>query len=309
MGSIDIKEVNYGVYGKCARISNGNIELVITIDLGPRIIRFGFAVGVNELLENYPGTQSLGDGREYKFRGGHRLWHSPEKLPRTYMPDDEPVEWEKLDGGIRVSQKTEPWVQIKKQMKIEITGENSVKITHSLINKNAWPVELSAWGITQGAPGGIEIIPQTKRETGFLPNRAVALWPYTKMNDRRIYWGSDFVAIKHDSDAKTPLKLGTTNENGWAAYFNHNNLFIKMFDYISGAKYPDYGMNFETYCCSAFTEIESLSPSVSIKPDDSITHIENWILERNINIVPNCEENMKQIKEKFIKKYLKPDLI
>lgn len=300
MGSVDIKEVNYGIYGKCARISNGNVELMVTLDFGPRIIRFGFVGGANELLENYPGTTPLGDGREYKFRGGHRLWHSPEKLPRTYIPDDEPVEWEKIDGGIRVSQKVEPWVQIKKEMAVQITGENNVKVTHTLINKNAWRVRLSVWGITQAAPGGIEIIPQTKKDTGLLPNRAVALWPYTRMDDSRLYWGNDFIAVKHERDAKTPLKIGITNENGWAAYCNHNNLFIKRFDYVQGAEYPDYGMNFETYCCSAFTEIETLSPVVYIEPDDSATHIENWTLVKNINISPANEDDMKQTVKKFV---------
>lgn len=300
MSGIDVKEISYQAYGRCALISNGNIELVVTLDFGPRIIRFGFAGGANEFLENFPGTAELGEGREYKFRGGHRLWHSPEEMPRTYIPDDEPVEWEKVDGGIRVIQKTEPWVQIKKELTIQIIGENSVKVTHTLINKNAWKVKLSVWGITQAAPGGIEIIPQAKKDTGLLPNRAVALWPYTRMDDSRLYWGNDFIAVKHDSEAKTPLKIGTTNENGWAAYCNHNNLFIKRFDYVQDAKYPDYGMNFETYCCSAFTEIETLSPKVSIQPDGSAVHVENWTLVKNIGIIPDSEEKMKQIVEKFI---------
>src|ERR1051326_7349620 len=38
-----------------------------------------------DLSELPPIATPYGD---YYFRGGHRLWHAPEAMPRTYIPDD-----------------------------------------------------------------------------------------------------------------------------------------------------------------------------------------------------------------------------
>ena len=49
---IDIKETTYGQWGNCIRISNGSIELYATVDIGPRIIRFGKIGGGNVMFED-----------------------------------------------------------------------------------------------------------------------------------------------------------------------------------------------------------------------------------------------------------------
>lgn len=38
----EIKELEFENYGNCLSVSNGMIEAVVTIDVGPRIIYFGF---------------------------------------------------------------------------------------------------------------------------------------------------------------------------------------------------------------------------------------------------------------------------
>ena len=43
---LEIKEVNLGSYGKCLRISNGKIEVCVTLDFGPRICRLAFVDGL-----------------------------------------------------------------------------------------------------------------------------------------------------------------------------------------------------------------------------------------------------------------------
>ena len=37
----EIKELEFENYGNCLSVSNGMIEAVVTIDVGPRIIYFG----------------------------------------------------------------------------------------------------------------------------------------------------------------------------------------------------------------------------------------------------------------------------
>ena len=44
----EIKELEFENYGNCLSVSNGMIEAVVTIDVGPRIIYFGFIGGESE---------------------------------------------------------------------------------------------------------------------------------------------------------------------------------------------------------------------------------------------------------------------
>jgi hypothetical protein len=70
-------------------LSNGAAEVVVTTDVGPRIIRYARAGGENMLAElpDAVTRTALGD---WKAWGGHRLWHAPEGMPRSYAPDNAP---------------------------------------------------------------------------------------------------------------------------------------------------------------------------------------------------------------------------
>ena len=48
----EIKELEFENYGNCLSVSNGMIEAVVTIDVGPRIIYFGFIGGENVLYND-----------------------------------------------------------------------------------------------------------------------------------------------------------------------------------------------------------------------------------------------------------------
>lgn len=303
MSAVQIKEIIYKQFGNCIEISNGVIDIVVTVDHGPRIIRIGFIGGENEFCENNDATLATYGDKEWKIRGGHRLWHSPEYFPRTYIADNEPVEWETTEKGVKLVQKVEPWVQIKKEMEIELSVDsNRVVVTHHLTNKNAWPVELAAWALSVMATGGMEIIPQPSRDTGFLGNRLVALWPFTKMNDHRIYWGDKYIVLSQDPKMKPPFKLGIPNEDGWAAYFNHGNLFIKRFNHMIGNKYPDFGVSFETYTTDFMLEMESLSPLTLLEPESTLTHVEEWELIQNVDRPSNEESSIDAIVKQYIVK-------
>ena len=301
MEKISVQEVTYKQYGKCVRIANEQVELLVTVDMGPRIIRFGFIGKENEFCEAPDKFTPTTDGRKWRILGGHRLWHSPENNPRTYVPDEEPVEWEQIENGIRVSQKVEPWVQIKKDMEITLAGCcNKVRVIHKLTNKNAWPVELALWALTVVAPGGKEIIPQPKRDTGLLGNRVLALWPYTRMNDHRVYWGDKYIVLQQDPNTEQPFKIGINNEAGWVAYFNHGNLFVKKYPHFVDAKYPDFGVSYETYTTDFMLEMESLSPLTLLQPEGQITHIEEWELIGGVEAPSNDEAEIDEIISKYI---------
>lgn len=289
-----IRKIEYKGWKNCIEISNGIINLIATTDVGPRIIRFGFVDKQNHMCEVEDQIGTTG-GDEWKIYGGHRLWHSPEHKPRTYELDNCKIEWKKKKNGIVLKQPVEPWTLIQKEMEITMSPDSAnVTILHRLTNKGAWDIELSVWALTVMAPGGKEIIPQATTDTGLLPNRMLSLWPYTKLNDPRVYWGEKYITLQQDKSMKPPFKIGLPNEKGWAAYANFGQLFVKKFQHISDVVYPDFSASsYETYTTDFMLEMETLSPLALLEPEASIEHTEAWNLFDNIN-VPTDEKEIDE---------------
>ena len=48
---LHFERITYKHFGNCYRLSNDQIELLITSEIGPRIVRFGFICNENEFAE------------------------------------------------------------------------------------------------------------------------------------------------------------------------------------------------------------------------------------------------------------------
>lgn len=277
------EKVNYGGWSNCIRLTNGQVELIVTTDVGPRIIRFGFAGGQNLFKEVNEQLGKTG-GSEWRAYGGHRLWHAPEAVPRTYAPDNSPVKY-RWDGKTLVlSQPIETATGIVKEMEVTLdANDNHVKVLHRLVNKNQWEVELAPWSLTVMAAGGRAIFPQEPRRTHseyLLPVRSMVMWAYTDMKDPRWTWGSRYIQLRQDIKATSDQKVGLMNTMGWAAYTLGGELFLKRFGFDSGAIYPDLGCNTETYTDPSMLEVETLGALRKIPPDGNVEHTEHWFLHR-----------------------------
>ena len=295
MAEVSVQRISYSGWGNCIQIKNDIVDLIVTVDVGPRIIRYGFGGRENELCE-VESTMGARGGDEWKIYGGHRLWHSPEDKRRTYEPDNEPVAWEEIANGIRTKQNIEPRSGIGKEMEISLSyNSTSVTILHRLTNKGTWPVELSVWSISAMATGGKEIVPFSQRDTGLLPNRLMSLWPYTELDDHRICFGKKYIVLQQDPGMKHPLKIGISNENGWAVYFNHAHLFVKYFTHYMKARYPDFGVSYETYVNDFMLEMETLSPLIVLEPNSYVEHTEKWELFDNVPMPSNNETEIDKI--------------
>ncbi|MBN2559003.1 MAG: hypothetical protein JXB33_09645 [Clostridia bacterium] len=294
----EISIVEYGGWKNCHRLQNGLVELIITGDVGPRVIRYGFIGSDNEMCEVADQLGKTG-GEEWRIYGGHRLWHSPEGKPRSYFPDNVPCDVSIIENGVHISQLVETTTGIKKDIEITLDPNSSgVTLRHYLANEGMWAVELAAWALTVMAPGGIEVVPQNQLDTGLLPNRMLSLWPYTKFNDPRVTWGEKFILLRQDPKNTNAFKFGISNTDGWAAYANHGNLFVKKFIPVDGALYPDYsGSSYETYTIDFMLEMETLSPLSILEPGESIVHVETWQLFRNVT----APETEKDVEDNIIK--------
>ncbi|MBW3621840.1 MAG: DUF4380 domain-containing protein [Armatimonadetes bacterium] len=260
-------------------MSNGQLELVATTDVGPRIIRLGTPNGPN-MLKEFDDQIGKTGGKEWRIYGGHRLWHAPETKPRTYAPDNERIEARAEGDTLHLTQPVEESTGIQKEVLIRMSPDSRrARVTHRLTNRGLWPVELAPWALSVMAPGGAAFIPQPTRTDSerLLPNRALILWPYTDMSDPRHVWGKEFFIVK-SRDASHPTKIGVTANDGWAAYANNGHLFVKRFDYKEGANYPDKGSSVEVYTASGMLELETLGPLTTLAPGASVEHIEDWYL-------------------------------
>jgi hypothetical protein len=283
--AIEIEQVSYGGWSGCCRLSNGAIELIVTTDVGPRVIRFAFLGDENEFKE-YPEMLGQVGGDEWRIYGGHRLWHSPEAFPRTYAPDNAEVQLEALGSAVRLVQTTEPTTGIQKEMDILLSSRQAhVQVTHRLRNKNLSPVELAPWALSVMAPGGMAIFPLPPRgehAENLNPVNTIALWAYTDMSDHRWTWGHRYVLLQQDPHAPAPQKAGALVPDGWIAYARNGHLFVKRFRHVKGARYPDLGCSVAVWTDPQMLELETMGPLVTLEPGGAVEHVEHWLLFRDV---------------------------
>ena len=287
---VTVKEIeSFKAYGKCVSISNGKIEAMVTVDIGPRIIFFGFIGGQNFMCTDRVGlggrtdesyTKLFGENKKWESLGGHRVWLSPESYPETYTPDDKPVKYTATkDGAIFVSQ-DDIEIGVAKSLELKMSADgNDMSITMNVKNIDEAPKTFSVWAISVCSADGTLIIPLNTNDTDLLPNRSISVWPYTDMRDSRIYWGNKYITVRQDTSAKSPMKLGVDLNCGMACYVLGDEVFKK--NYKTNHKissYPDGGCSFETYTNNLMLEFETLSELKTVNKGETHTLTELWSL-------------------------------
>jgi hypothetical protein len=296
---IQASKMNYKGWPNCYRLANESIELIVTTDVGPRIIRFGFVGGDNEFVE-FPEQLGKTGGKEWRIYGGHRFWHAPEVEPRTYFPDNDPIQLEQHDGFARVIQPVESTTGIQKELDIHLHPKDArVEVIHRLRNCGTWDVELAPWALSVMACGGTAIVPLPPHGShgkNLQPAISLALWKYTDMSDPRWTWGSNFILLRQDATPTVlPQKIGAMTPEGWAAYVRAGNLFLKKFQYVAGARYPDFGSSVEVFTNREIIEVETLGPLVTLRPGAQVEHTERWFLFRDVPVPKNDADVEKHV--------------
>jgi len=309
MKEVKITKEKYGQFGNVINLTNGIIELKVTIDVGPRIIYFGFVGKDNIFFEDKEDaigrdTKDMsiyGENNLWHIYGGHRLWSSPEISPRTYYPDNEPVDYEIIKNGVRVTPPQQKWTNLQMSMDIVFKGDKKVVVKHSIINAGAWDIELAPWALTVCKAGGIEYIPFPKRQPELLPNRNLGVWPYTNLQDKRVYLGKEFMSLQADPSVRGKVKLGINNEEGYAMYFIDGDLFVLSYDTVVEGNYPDGGMSYETYTKGPMLEMETLGELKTLAPGEGTELVETWEMFDSIPLPKNEKELSALINKKITK--------
>ncbi len=270
----------------CIELSNETLALALTTQVGPRVVSLRLRGGDNVFAELPDAKLPWDGGGEYSLRGGHRLWHSPEINLRTYIPDDDPLTINEIVNGVEVIQPTETLTGLEKSMRITLPDDSAtVVVEHTLKNNGVFPVECAPWGITQLATGGTAILPQTMLNAdpgGYLPNRGFAFWPYADLQSPLFTIGNRYCFFDSHITDDSKFKLGFPNPVGWLGYVINQTMFVKQAAYDPTASYPDLGSSSEMFCDANCLELETLGPTTSIAPGNSVSHTETWHLFGNI---------------------------
>lgn len=277
---VTIDRVPDPTWGDCVRLTNGVVDVRLATTFGPRIVHYGLHGGDNVFgVAGEPVDTALG---AWHPRGGHRLWMAPEHMPRSYAPDDAPVTVAVSGDTVSLIGEVESGSHLQKQLDVTLAPSGTeVTVRHRLVNHGAHETELAPWALTIMAPGGVVIVPQepfAPHPALLLPVRAVALWAFTDLSDPRWTIGPQFLRLRPDATRPAAQKIGVANRQGWAAYHRDDLLFVKRFDWNDGARYPDFGVNTETFTAGAFVELETLGRLEHLAPGAEALHEERWFL-------------------------------
>ena len=283
-----MQRINYRDLPNCFMVSNDLVDVIVTTDIGPRILSYSFKKSLNILEDSTDLVIQTEEGK-WKAIGGHRLSVAPESLSRSYSLESIPIETRIVDPlAIDLVQPTDHRVGIQKEIGVRLSPSSSeVTLVHRITNRSIWAINLAPWCLTIVREGGTAIVPQEPHRLPCdnpLPARTLTLWHFTDLTDPRFTIGKRYFTITGDAYRLEPQKIGFMNKQGWAGYLFEKTLFVKRFPYHGGAAYPDYGANNEIYTSANYIEIETLGPLQHLEPGEVAEHIEKWYLFDDINV-------------------------
>lgn len=285
--------VSFGGWKNNLRLANKHAELIVTLDVGPRVISYRTADGAN-VFKTFEAQLGGTGETEWQSRGGHRFWLAPEHAVLSYIPDNEAVEHRVISPNeAEFVHSLGEELPIRKTLTVALDEDSTgVTVTHCAKNVGSRPLTVATWGLSVMQPRGIEIIPLPplgEHPRDLLPNRPMVLWPFTDMTDQRFRWGRQFVTLRQGNAG--PTKAGLRHKEGWIAYHQGSSLFVKTIEFRETATYPDYGCNFETFTNEEMLEVEALGPLVELAPGASTSHTELWELVTGVPTPPHEDED------------------
>jgi hypothetical protein len=298
VAAVKVEKTDYKGWPNCYRVSNGEIDLVVTGDVGPRVIRFGFVGGQN-LFKEFP--EQLGRSGEEKFqlRGGDRVWKAPEDPVATWAPDNVPVTVRLTPTGLVATEPVEPLTNLQKEIEISMASSGTAVIVyHRITNRSLFTLEFAPWALTMMAQGGIAVTgfpPRGKHPANLEATNPLVMWAYTNLADSRLRFTRKYLMLRQDPKNGEAQKLGMFNPDTWAAYVLSNEVFVKRTTSDLAKIYPDFGCSFETFTNNDFLEIETLGPMTKMAPGQTVEHVEHWGLYRNVVLKEWNDEELDRV--------------
>jgi hypothetical protein len=295
---VKVEKTEYRGWRNCYRVTNGEVELIVTGDVGPRIIRYGFVGGQN-LFKEY--AEQMGKTGEAKFqlRGGDRVWKAPEDPVATWAPDNVPVDVNVTANGLIARAPVEPLTGLQKEIEVSLEATGSqVRVSHRITNHGLFPLEFAPWVLTMMAQGGTAITgfpPRGKHPTNLEATNPLVMWAYTNFSDKRWTFTKKYLMLRQDPNNSDAQKTGLFNPDTWGGYLLNGELFIKRATADPNKTYTDFGCSFETFTNNEFLEMETLGPLTKVAPGTTVEQVEHWSLHRNVQVAGFTEDEIDRV--------------
>jgi hypothetical protein len=285
--TVKIEKTQYRGWPNCYRISNGEVDLIVTTDVGPRVIRYGFSGGPN-LFKEFDEQMGKSGESTWQARGGHRIWMAPEDAVLSYALDNSPITAVIKGDVIELTSKVEKGTGLEKRMTVKLAPTGSdVEVVHRITNKAGKAREFAVWTLTMMAQGGTAIAafpPRGTHPKDLQPTNPLVMWAFTDFTDKRWQFTKKYLLLRQDPKNTNPQKTGLFNRETAGAYLLGSNLFIKTTTADDPRKQPDFGCSFETFTNEQFLELETLGPLANVRTGGNVEHTEHWSLHRNVKI-------------------------
>jgi hypothetical protein len=296
--AVIVEKTAYKGWPNCYRIVNGEVEVVVTSDIGPRIIRFGFIGGQN-VFKEFPDQLGKTSESQFQLRGGHRVWKAPEDPVGSWAPDNVPVQVELAADGLIAREPVEPLTKLQKEIEIHLAPSGTqVTVIHRIANHSLFPLEYSVWAMSMMAQSGVAITgfpPRGKHPIDLAATNPLVMWAYTDLSDSRWKFTKKHLMLRQNPDVAEAQKIGVFNPNTWVAYVLNGEAFVKQTQSDPAKSYPDFGCSFETFTNNEFLEIETLSPLTKVQPEQSAAHVEHWSLHRGIRLASFTDDELDRV--------------
>jgi hypothetical protein len=295
---MQVEKIAYAGWSNCYRLSNGEFELVLTSDVGPRIIRCGFPGGQN-LFKEFSDQLGKSGESSWQIRGGHRLWIGPEDALYTYGLDNAPVKVEVGSNSVVATQPVEPETGVEKSVEIRLSKHGArAHLIHRFTNRNRMPIEFAPWAPTVMAPGGVGITgfpPRGTHPEMLKPTNPLVMWAYTDWSDPRWIFMKKYLALRQDPEATSPQKTGLFNSKTFGAYLLDGELFLKQYQADPAKTYPEYSCSFQTFTNQDFLELETFGPMTRLEHGQTVELIEDWSLHKNFAIAAWTDSEVDRV--------------
>ena len=298
VAAVQVEKTEYKGWHNCYRVTNGDIELIVTGDVGPRIIRFGFVGGQN-LFKEFPDQLGKSGEEKFQLRGGDRVWKAPEDPVATWAPDNVAVEIQSTDSGLIAREPVEPLTHLQKEIEISMAATgNSVTVSHRITNRSLFTLEFAPWALTMMAQGGVAVTgfpPRGEHPLNLEATNPLVMWAYTNLADPRWKFTKKYLILRQDTNNTEAQKLGLFNKDTWAAYLLNGEAFIKRAQADATKVYPDFGCSFETFTNNDFLEVETLGPLTKVEPGHTVEQVEHWALSRNVRLSEFTDQELDRV--------------
>lgn len=266
--SINVKEITTENFGHCVQLSTSDIQVIVTIDYGPRIVSVTTPFSSNMIY--------FQKDKEYNRCHGHKMCLIAERANGGFYFDNSPVMYSQLDDGVKFFQTVSSPMALEVSMDI-VPEKNGLMVVHSVLNKSKAAIKFSIQTETPFDNNGFIFFPQSNINENDKPSRIMTFWYNSRWNDERLYIGNQYITVSGNSNIALKFKLGCNNTAGWSGYLNNHNSFIKRYIHNRTSLYPNCQCSTYITANDEHLSIQTSSPFYRVEPNEIARLVENWI--------------------------------